>query len=46
VTDRNEATRGRTRPLCEYPAWPKYNGSGDVNAAASFACVAPSVATR
>jgi len=29
---------GRTRPLCEYPAWPRYNGSGDVNAAASFTC--------
>ena len=31
---------GRSRPLCEYPAWPKYQGSGDVNLAASFACVA------
>jgi len=30
---------GRTRPLCEYPGWPRYNGSGDVNAAASFRCV-------
>ena len=30
---------GRTRPLCEYPSWPKYRGSGDVNAAASFSCV-------
>lgn len=29
---------GRTRPLCEYPAWPRYLGSGDVNAAASFEC--------
>ncbi|WP_167525599.1 tannase/feruloyl esterase family alpha/beta hydrolase [Cupriavidus oxalaticus] len=29
---------GRTRPLCEYPTWPKYNGSGDVNVAASFTC--------
>ncbi len=32
---------GRSRPLCEYPAWPKYSGSGDVNAAGSFSCVAP-----
>jgi acetyl esterase/lipase len=32
---------GRTRPLCEYPTWPKYGGSGDVNAASSFGCVAP-----
>ncbi|HVQ06394.1 MAG TPA: tannase/feruloyl esterase family alpha/beta hydrolase [Burkholderiaceae bacterium] len=30
---------GRTRPLCEYPKWAQYNGSGDVNAAASFTCV-------
>jgi Tannase and feruloyl esterase len=30
---------GRTRPLCLYPTWPKYRGSGDVNAAASFSCV-------
>ena len=29
---------GRTRPLCLYPTWPKYKGSGDVNSAASFTC--------
>jgi hypothetical protein len=29
---------GRTRPLCEYPAWPKYKGSGDIDQAASFVC--------
>lgn len=29
---------GRTRPLCAWPTWPKYRGSGDVNAAASFDC--------
>lgn len=29
---------GRTRPLCEYPAWPRYVGKGDVNSAASFRC--------
>ncbi len=29
---------GRTRPLCEYPTWPKYNGSGDPNLASSFTC--------
>ena len=29
---------GRTRPLCEFPTWPRYNGSGDVNSAASFTC--------
>lgn len=30
---------GRQRPLCEFPKWPQYKGSGDVNAATSFACV-------
>lgn len=28
-----------TRPLCQWPAWPKYRGSGDQNSAASFECV-------
>lgn len=32
---------GRTRPLCEYPTWPRYRGTGDVNLAASFECAAP-----
>jgi Tannase and feruloyl esterase len=30
---------GRTRPLCEYPTWPRYNGSGDHNLANNFTCV-------
>lgn len=34
VTD---TSHQRTRPLCEYPAWPRYR-TGDPNAAASFAC--------
>lgn len=29
-----------TRPLCLYPLVPRYKGSGDPNAATSFACVA------
>ena len=29
-----------TRPLCRYPAYPRYTGKGDVNLAANFACVA------
>jgi hypothetical protein len=37
VTDATAATAGRSRPLCRYPAWPKYAG-GDVNSAASFSC--------
>jgi pimeloyl-ACP methyl ester carboxylesterase len=38
VTDNHS---GRTRPMCEWPAWPKYTGSGDVNTASSFTCVQP-----
>jgi feruloyl esterase len=30
-----------SRPLCEYPSYPRYNGSGDVSAASSFTCTAP-----
>lgn len=37
-TDTNTATAGRSRPLCRYPAWPKYKGSGDVNSASNFVC--------
>ncbi|MDP9161916.1 MAG: tannase/feruloyl esterase family alpha/beta hydrolase, partial [Acidobacteriota bacterium] len=40
VVDNNKSSQGRTRPLCGYPGWPKYKGSGDVNAASSFECVA------
>jgi len=32
---------GRARPLCDYPSYPRYKGSGDVNLAASFNCAAP-----
>jgi len=37
ITDLTPATAGRTRPMCEYPQWPKYIG-GDQNLAASFLC--------
>ncbi len=30
-----------TRPLCVYPQVARYNGTGDSNSAASFACAAP-----
>jgi len=30
-----------TRPVCQYPAVPTYNGSGDTNAAANFSCRMP-----
>lgn len=39
ASDANMATAGRTRPVCHYPLWPRYDGSGDINAAASFVCV-------
>lgn len=31
----------RTRPLCAYPAVPKWNGTGDNALAANFSCVMP-----
>ena len=40
VVDNNSGPGGRTRPLCQYPSWPKYQGAGDLNAASSFSCVA------
>jgi len=39
VADVSRATLGRTRPLCRYPAWPRYKGSGDINNAGSYGCV-------
>jgi len=29
------------RPLCEYPEYPRYDGSGDTNDAASYTCTEP-----
>ena len=31
----------RTRPLCPYPQVARYTGSGSIDDAANFACVAP-----
>lgn len=39
ITTDTAGVPGRTRPLCDYPTWPRYKGSGDLNAAASFQCV-------
>jgi hypothetical protein len=25
-----------TWPICKYPAWPRYKGTGDINTASSF----------
>ncbi|MCO5975049.1 tannase/feruloyl esterase family alpha/beta hydrolase [Actinoallomurus soli] len=30
---------GRTMPLCQYPSWPRYQGSGDTTKATSYTCV-------
>ena len=30
-----------TRPLCVYPAYPRYDGKGDVNLARNYDCTAP-----
>lgn len=38
VTDANPAAHGRNRPLCAYPTWPKYLGTGSPDAASSFTC--------
>ena len=41
ATDGN-TNANRTRPLCEYPKYPKFMGApGSENSAASFKCVAP-----
>lgn len=32
-----DTTHDRTRPLCEYPGWPRYRG-GDPDSATSFTC--------
>lgn len=39
VTTDTSGVPGRTRPLCDYPKWPQYKGTGDVNVANSFQCV-------
>jgi feruloyl esterase len=38
VVDANSGAHGRSRPMCVYPAWPKYDGVGDPNVAVSFSC--------
>jgi feruloyl esterase len=39
AVDVNPGNNERRRPLCVYPEWPRYKGSGDLNAASSFSCV-------
>ncbi|RZT36382.1 tannase/feruloyl esterase family alpha/beta hydrolase [Cupriavidus agavae] len=38
VMDTNAGTYGRTRPLCLYPSWPKYKGTGSADAAINYTC--------
>lgn len=38
ASDANPDSGGRRRPLCEYPAWPRYRGAGDVNRGENFEC--------
>lgn len=39
VTTDTVGVPGRTRPLCDYPAWPRYVSGGDPTSAESFECV-------
>ena len=34
--DRNDQVNHRTRPIYEYPYYPAYNGTGDINNADNF----------
>ena len=38
VQDKSRNGHGRTRPLCAYPTWPRYVGSGDPRSSDSFRC--------
>jgi Tannase and feruloyl esterase len=44
--DINPDNHQRRRPMCVYPSWPQYKGSGDVNAASSFTCVMGDAASQ
>jgi len=41
ATRRTDGKVVRTRPLCPYPQVAKYRGTGNIDDAANFACVAP-----
>jgi feruloyl esterase len=44
VIEASKITAGkvtRTRPLCPYPQVARYKGTGSIDEAANFACVAP-----
>lgn len=39
AVDAVAGTYGRTRPLCQFPSWPKYRGAGSLDAAVNYSCV-------
>ena len=41
ATTLKDGAVARQRPVCVYPKQARYNGSGDINAAANFSCLAP-----
>lgn len=40
IAAKGKSFPGRTRPICSYPAYPHYRGTGSIDDAASFACTA------
>ena len=40
VTAYKDGNATATKPLCQYPLYPRYKGTGDKDSAASFSCVA------
>lgn len=45
AVDATPGNNQRRRPMCQYPAWPRYDGTGDLNAASSFRCVSDDAGT-
>jgi feruloyl esterase len=41
ATTLKDGAATRQRPICVYPKQARYNGSGDINVASNFSCVAP-----
>ena len=39
AVDANAATNGRSRPMCVFPSWPKYKGTGSVDSHLNYTCV-------
>jgi pimeloyl-ACP methyl ester carboxylesterase len=42
ITKLNKGEEVLSRPLCPYPTWPTYKGSGRIESASSFTCMAHS----